>query len=132
MGAGQHLNHLAAGLADQLFVGVPLPVGEEQKVTLLGAFNRVVQLAEVRRAVDQGPYQVALGPRLLTGMGLVETRLRVRSLRLAEQPGRRVGHAGQHARWPSMVNSLGAMPVRRRPGGRRDAAPPRTQMPPSD
>jgi hypothetical protein len=31
-------------------------------------------------------------------VGLVETRLRVRPLRLGEQPGRRVGHAGQHAR----------------------------------
>ena len=59
---GQHLDHLAAGLPDELLVGVALPVGEEDQVARPGRLQRVVQGAEVRRSMDQWTYEVAFRP----------------------------------------------------------------------
>ena len=64
VGAAQHLGHLAAGLAGQPLVGVALPVGEQHQVTGARRLQPLVQLGEVRRAVDQRPDQVAGGPGL--------------------------------------------------------------------
>ena len=97
VGATEHLDHLAAGLPRQPLVGVALPVGEEDEVALASGLDGVVELAEVRRAVDQRPDQVARGPGPVTVVPVVEHRGRVRPLRHGQQPLARI-HAPEHAR----------------------------------
>ena len=72
VGPTEHLGDLAAGLAGEPLVGVALPVGEEHQVAGAGRLEPLVELGEVRRAVDQRPDQVALGPGLVARVLVVE------------------------------------------------------------
>ncbi len=90
--AGEHLDHLAARLPGELFVAIALPVGEENQVTRRGRLERVVQGAEVRRAVDQRTDVVALRPGPVT-VQVVQPGQRVRPLAPGQQPVSRVDHA---------------------------------------
>jgi hypothetical protein len=87
VGPSEHLRDLASRLAGQPLVGVALPVGEEDQVAGDRGLDALVELGEVRRAVDQRPDEVALGPRLLAGKPCVEAGPRVRALGLGEEPG---------------------------------------------
>ena len=86
VGLGQHLDDLAAGLAGEQLVGVPLPVGEEDEVAGLGGLETFVELGEVRRPVDQRPDEVALGPGLVVGVPVVQRGLGVGPLGGGQQP----------------------------------------------
>ena len=98
VGATEHRGDLAARLADQLLVGVALPVGEEDQVALTGRLEPFVELGVVRRPVDERPDQVALRPRLLAGVVVVEPRARVAALARGQQPVGRVRHEAHPAR----------------------------------
>ena len=92
VGPAEHLGDLAARLAGEPLVGVALPVGEEHQVAGAGGLEPLVQLGEVRRAVDQRADQVALRPGLLAGVAVVEPGGGVAALGLGQQPVARVGH----------------------------------------
>ena len=86
VGAAQHLDDLAAGLAGQPLVGVALPVGEEHQVAGTRRLEPLVELGEVGRSVDQGPDAVALRPGPVARVLGVEAGGRVAPLGLGEEP----------------------------------------------
>ena len=92
VGAGQHLDDLAVGVVGhEQLVGVALPVGEQHQVAVAGRLEAFVQLAEVGRAVDQRPDEVALGP----GAVVVEAGGVVVAFGLGEEPLGDVSHVGR-------------------------------------
>ena len=92
VGPCQHLDHGAVGVVGhQQLVGVALPVGEQHQVAVAGRLEAFVQLAEVRRAVDERPREVALGPRAV----VVEAGGVVVALGLRQEPVGDVSHGSR-------------------------------------
>ena len=109
--SSEHFGHFAAWLPSQAFVGVTLPVREIDQVAIAGRFDPLEQLVEIRRAVDQRAYEVAGGPRLITGMPRVNARAGVAPLRGGEEP--RQGVISRHT---ATVPDLGRQPSSLDPG----------------
>jgi hypothetical protein len=92
VGTGQHVDDRAVGVVShQQLVGVALPVGEEHQVAVAGGLESLVQLPEVRHAVDERPGEVALGP----GAVVVEAGGVVVALGLGEEPVGDVSHVSR-------------------------------------
>ena len=69
----EHPSDFAIRGAGEAFVGVPAPVDEHEQVTITHLRYPVVQLREIRRAMDERTHQVALGPRHATVMTRVQS-----------------------------------------------------------
>ena len=68
----EHGSDFGARAAVEALVGVASPVSEHQQVAVAHLRDPAVQLLEVRRAMDQGTHQIALGPRHVAGMAAVK------------------------------------------------------------
>ena len=101
-GVGEHLSDLRIRGAGEAFVGVAAPVDEHQQVTIAHLRYPVVQLGEVRRAMDERTHQIALGPRHVASMAGVQSGGGVSAFAGSQEP-----LGGRHTR------SLPAMPALR-------------------
>src|ERR1035437_9354561 len=92
----EHLPDLRVRGTGEALVGVSAPVDEHQQVTIAHLRPPPVQLREVRRAVDEGPDHVALGPRRATEMAGVQSARGVSAFLRGQEPPRqeplRPGH----------------------------------------
>lgn len=88
-GGREHVPDLGA-LAGEPFVRVAAPVGEQQQVARAQPPYRGQELGEVRGAVHQRPYEVAVGPRPAAGAAVVDPGRGVAAFVGGQQPVARV------------------------------------------
>ena len=83
---GEHLADLAVCGAGQTLVRVTAPVDEHQQVAVAHLGHALVQLREVRRAVDERAHQVALCPGRASGMAGVQPGRAVSPFLRSQEP----------------------------------------------
>ena len=98
--------------AGEAFVGVPAPVDEHQQVTIAHLRYPVVQLREIRRAMDERTHQVALGPRHATVMTRVQSGRGVSARARTQEPLCRRQRQSLPAMpaWQGLIRALSASP----------------------